>query len=86
MKKINDVSEYISDTLCILCEVKLLWLLRHSDIVEIKNILLPPFKKEFKDIYVFFEQMESNLHLVIKANEDLKQERHQFYLYEGFVP
>lgn len=55
MKKINDVSEYISDTLCILCEVKLLWLLRHSDIVEIKNILLPPFKKEFKDIYVVFE-------------------------------
>ncbi|WZZ91561.1 hypothetical protein YC2023_120140 [Brassica napus] len=55
LKKINDVSEYISDTFCILCEVKLLWLLRHSDIVEIKNILLPPFKKEFKDIYVVFE-------------------------------
>ncbi|CAN6821941.1 unnamed protein product [Brassica oleracea] len=39
MKKINYVSEYISDTLCILCEVKLLWLLRHSDIVEIKKNL-----------------------------------------------
>ena len=86
MKKINDISEYISNTLCILCEVKLLWLLRHSDIVEIKNILLSPFKKEFKDIYVVFEQMESDLHHVIKANEDLKRERHKSYLYEGFVP
>ncbi|CAN6814437.1 unnamed protein product [Brassica oleracea] len=86
MKKINDVSEYISDTLCILCEVKFFWLLRHSNIVEIKNILLPLFKREFKDIYVVFEQMESDFHHVIKANEDLKREHHQFYLYEGFVP
>ncbi|CAN6883850.1 unnamed protein product [Brassica oleracea] len=50
MKKINDVFEYISDDLCIFREVKLLRLLRHLDIVEIKNIMLPPFIKEFKDI------------------------------------
>ncbi|KAG5400498.1 hypothetical protein IGI04_015105 [Brassica rapa subsp. trilocularis] len=55
MKKINDVSEYICDTLCILCE------------------------NEFKDIYVVFEQMESDLHHVIKANEDLKREPNVYH-------
>lgn len=85
MKKINDVFEYIFDIFCIFCEVKFFWFLRYLDIVEIKNILFLLFKKEFKDIYVFFEQMELNLYFVIKVNEDLKQECYQFYFYEGFV-
>ncbi|VVA97648.1 unnamed protein product [Arabis nemorensis] len=82
IKKINDVFEHISDALRILREVKLLRLLRHPDIVEIKSIMLPPSKREFKDIYVVFELMESDLHQVIKANDDLTREHHQFFLYQ----
>ncbi|CAF2101422.1 unnamed protein product [Brassica napus] len=82
IKKINDVFEHISDALRILREVKLLRLLRHPDIVEIKSIMLPPSKREFKDIYVVFELMESDLHQVIKANDDLTKEHHQFFLYQ----
>ncbi|KAL5738382.1 hypothetical protein ACOSP7_031143 [Xanthoceras sorbifolium] len=82
IKKINDVFEHISDSIRILREVKLLRLLRHPDIVEIKRIMLPPSKREFKDIYVVFELMESDLHQVIKANDDLTREHHQFFLYQ----
>ena len=82
IKKINDVFEHISDALRILREVKLLRLLRHPDIVEIKSIMLPPSKREFKDIYVVFELMESDLHQVIKANDDLTPEHYQFFLYQ----
>ena len=55
-------------------------ILRHPDIVEIKHILLPPSKREFKDIYVVFELMESNLHQVIKAIDDLTGEHYKFFL------
>ncbi|KAH1063694.1 hypothetical protein J1N35_028681 [Gossypium stocksii] len=82
IKKIRDVFEYTSDALRILREVKLLRLLRHPDIVEIKHIMLPPSKREFKDIFVVFELMESDLHEVIKANDDLTREHHQFFLYQ----
>ncbi|GAY55012.1 hypothetical protein CUMW_161120 [Citrus unshiu] len=82
IKKIHDVFEHISDAIRILREVKLLRLLRHPDIVEIKRIMLPPSKREFKDIYVVFELMESDLHQVIKANDDLTREHHQFFLYQ----
>ncbi|KAG2328186.1 hypothetical protein Bca52824_010914 [Brassica carinata] len=82
IKKINDIFEHISDALRILREVKLLRLLRHPDIVEIKSIMLPPSKREFKDIYVVFELMESDLHQVIKANDDLTRDHHQFFLYQ----
>ncbi|URD98081.1 mitogen-activated protein kinase [Musa troglodytarum] len=82
IKKINDVFEHISDATRILREIKLLRLLRHPDIVEIKHIMLPPSRREFKDIYVVFELMESDLHQVIKANDDLTPEHHQFFLYQ----
>ena len=44
--------------------------------------MLPPSKREFKDIYVVFELMESDLHQVIKANDDLTREHQQFFLYQ----
>jgi mitogen-activated protein kinase 1/3 len=35
-----------------------------ADIVDIKHIMLPPSAREFKDIYVVFELMETDLHQV----------------------
>lgn len=43
---------------------------------------MPPSKREFRDIYVVFELMESDLHQVIKANDDLTHEHHRFFLYQ----
>ncbi|KAI3724155.1 hypothetical protein L2E82_35923 [Cichorium intybus] len=82
IKKINDVFEHVSDATRILREIKLLRLLRHPDIVEIKHIMLPPSRREFRDIYVVFELMESDLHQVIRANDDLTPEHYQFFLYQ----
>ncbi|XAR56413.1 Mitogen-activated protein kinase [Bertholletia excelsa] len=82
IKKITDIFEHISDAIRILREVKLLRLLRHPDIVEIKHIMLPPSRRDFKDIYVVFELMESDLHQVIKANDDLTHDHHRFFLYQ----
>lgn len=82
IKKINDVFDHVSDATRILREIKLLRLLRHPDIVEIKHIMLPPSRREFRDIYVVFELMESDLHQVIKANSDLTPDHHQFFLYQ----
>ncbi|TKY44793.1 Mitogen-activated protein kinase 9 [Spatholobus suberectus] len=82
IKKIHDVFEHVSDATRILREIKLLRLLRHPDIVEVKHLMLPPSRREFKDVYVVFELMESDLHQVIKANDDLTPEHYQFFLYQ----
>lgn len=82
IKKITNVFDHVSDATRILREIKLLRLLRHPDIVEIKHIMLPPSARDFKDIYVVFELMETDLHQVIKANDDLTPEHHQFFLYQ----
>ena len=82
IKRITNVFDHVSDATRILREIKLLRLLRHPDIVEIKHIMLPPSPRDFKDIYVVFELMETDLHQVIKANDDLTPEHHQFFLYQ----
>ncbi|XP_042002188.1 mitogen-activated protein kinase 9-like [Salvia splendens] len=82
IKKINDIFEHVCEATRILREIKLLRLLRHQDIVEIKHIMLPPCRREFKDIYVVFELMETDLHHVIKTNDDLTPGHHQFFLYQ----
>ncbi|XP_022725751.1 mitogen-activated protein kinase 17-like isoform X2 [Durio zibethinus] len=82
IKKMTNIFEHTSDATRILREIKLLRLLRHPDIVQIKHIMLPPCRREFKDIYVVFELMESDLHHVIKLNDDLTPEHHQFFLYQ----
>ncbi|CAM0953828.1 unnamed protein product [Alopecurus aequalis] len=82
IKKISNIFEHLSDAARILREVKLLRLLRHPDIVQIKHIMLPPSRRDFKDIYVVFELMDTDLHQVIKANDDLTKEHYQFFIYQ----
>ncbi|KAK4261718.1 hypothetical protein QN277_004676 [Acacia crassicarpa] len=82
IKKMDNVFENISSAIRILWEIKLLRLLKHPDIVEIKHIMLPPCQREFKDIYVVFELMESDLDEVIEINHDLTPGHCQFFLYQ----
>lgn len=82
IKKMNNIFEHVSDATRILREIKLLRLLKHPDIVEIKHIMLPPCRREFKDIYVVFELMETDLHEVIELNNDLTPEHYRFFLYQ----
>ena len=82
IKRINNVFEHISDGVRILREIKLLRHLKHPDVVTIKDIVLPPSPKDFRDIYVVFELMETDLHQVIRANDDLTDEHHQYLLFQ----
>lgn len=50
---------------------------RPADVVEIKHIMLPPDPRTYKDLYVVFELLESDLHTVIGANDDLTQDHHK---------
>lgn len=82
IKKIQNVFDNVADATRILREIKLLRLLKHPDVVEIKHIMLPPDPRTFKDIYVVFELLESDLHTVIGANDDLTQDHHKVFLYQ----
>ncbi|PNH07865.1 Mitogen-activated protein kinase 15 [Tetrabaena socialis] len=82
IKKIQNVFDNVADAHRILREVTLLRLLKHPDVVDIKHIMLPNDPNTFKDLYVVFELMESDLHTVIGANDDLTRDHHKVFLYQ----
>ncbi|KAG2425278.1 hypothetical protein HXX76_013860 [Chlamydomonas incerta] len=82
IKKIQNVFDNVADAHRILREITLLRVLRHPDIVEIKHIMLPSDPNTFKDLYVCFELMESDLHTVIGANDDLTADHHKVFLFQ----
>ena len=82
IKKVRNAFDHASDATRILREVTLLRHLKHPDIVEVLNIMLPPNPREFNEVFIVFELMGTDLHQVIKANDDLTDEHHQFFLYQ----
>ncbi|GAX73036.1 hypothetical protein CEUSTIGMA_g488.t1 [Chlamydomonas eustigma] len=82
IKRIQNVFDNVADATRILREIKLLRILKHPDVVDIKHIMLPPDPRTFKDIFVVFELMESDLHTVIGANDDLTADHHKVFLYQ----
>eukprot|EP00201_Polytomella_parva_P020388 CAMPEP_0175039326 /NCGR_PEP_ID=MMETSP0052_2-20121109/500_1 /TAXON_ID=51329 ORGANISM="Polytomella parva, Strain SAG 63-3" /NCGR_SAMPLE_ID=MMETSP0052_2 /ASSEMBLY_ACC=CAM_ASM_000194 /LENGTH=985 /DNA_ID=CAMNT_0016301123 /DNA_START=252 /DNA_END=3206 /DNA_ORIENTATION=- len=82
IKRIQNVFSNVNDSLRILREIKLLRLLKQEDLVSIKHIMIPTDPRNFKDVYVVFELMETDLHTVIGANDDLTPDHHRIFIYQ----
>lgn len=72
IKKITDIFEHASDAIRILREIKLLRLLRHPDIVDIKRIMLPPSKRERR----VTRRLSSNTNKIINS-------KNHFFTHKG---
>lgn len=44
--------------------------------------MLPQDPRGFKDLYLVFELLESDLHTVIGANDDLTHDHHKVFMYQ----
>jgi len=69
-------------------EIKILKHLNHDNIISIKDIIKPSEKslKDFKDVYVVFDLMESDLHRVIHSNQELTDDHIKYnFLNKKFV-
>jgi len=62
--------------------LKILRLLPHENIIDIKTLLLPKSREAFEDIYVYNELMETDLASIIKSPQPLSDEHIQFFLYQ----
>jgi len=63
VKQILNIFQDEKEAKRVLIECKLLKHLKHSNIVELQDVIVdPPSVKQFKDVYIVFELMESTLH------------------------
>ncbi|KAJ0987694.1 hypothetical protein J5N97_006050 [Dioscorea zingiberensis] len=82
MKKIANAFDNHMDAKRTLREIKLLKHLDHENVIAIKDVVPPPIFQSFNDVYIAFELMDTDLHHIIRSNQDLSEDHCQYFLYQ----
>ncbi|XP_076452875.1 uncharacterized protein LOC143288364 [Babylonia areolata] len=83
IKKIPYVFEALAIAKRTYREIKILKHFKHDNIISIREILKPKESfQNFKDIYVVFDLMESDLHRIIYSEQPLTEEHIRYFLYQ----
>ncbi|KAF8085836.1 hypothetical protein N665_0645s0014 [Sinapis alba] len=82
IKKIAHAFENKIEAKRTLREIKLLRHFDHENIIGIKDLILPPQRDAFEDVYIAYELMESDLQQIITSNQELGPLHYEFFLYQ----
>ncbi|XP_040991180.1 mitogen-activated protein kinase 3-like [Juglans microcarpa x Juglans regia] len=82
MKKIANAFDNHMDAKRTLREIKLLRHFDHENIIGIRDVVPPPLRREFTDVYIATELMDTDLHQIIRSNQTLSEEHCQYFLYQ----
>lgn len=82
IKKIGNAFDNRVDAKRTLREIMLLRHLNHENIIAIKDIIRPPNKETFNDVYIIYELMDTDLHQIIRSNQPLNDDHCQYFLYQ----
>ncbi|CAF2048662.1 mitogen-activated protein kinase homolog MMK1-like [Brassica napus] len=82
IKKITHACRNQSTAKRTLREITLLRQLQHDNIVGIKDVVLPPQRDAFEDVYIAYELMDTDLHKVINSIPELTEYHHQSFMYQ----
>nr|AKL87248.1 mitogen-activated protein kinase 13 [Linum usitatissimum] len=82
MKKIANAFDNHMDAKRTLREIKLLRHLDHENVIGIRDVVPPPLRREFTDVYIATELMDTDLHQIIRSNQGLSEEHCQYFMYQ----
>ncbi|KAK4856622.1 hypothetical protein QYF36_019383 [Acer negundo] len=82
IKKIANAFDNRIDAKRTLREIKLLRHMDHENVVAIRDIIPPPLREAFHDVYIAYELMDTDLHQIIRSNQTLSEEHCQYFLYQ----
>jgi mitogen-activated protein kinase 6 len=55
-------------------------------VVAIRDIIPPPQREVFNDVYIAYELMDTDLHQIIRSNQALSEEHCQVYIFKYATP
>eukprot|EP00268_Persea_americana_P031363 TRINITY_DN304_c1_g1_i4.p1 TRINITY_DN304_c1_g1~~TRINITY_DN304_c1_g1_i4.p1 ORF type:complete len:375 (+),score=61.61 TRINITY_DN304_c1_g1_i4:492-1616(+) len=82
IKKIGNAFDNRIDAKRTLREIKLLRHMDHDNVIAVKDIIRPPQKENFNDVYIVYELMDTDLHQIIRSNQPLTDDHCQYFLYQ----
>ncbi|KAF5442011.1 hypothetical protein F2P56_026739 [Juglans regia] len=82
IKKIGNAFDNRIDAKRTLREIKLLRHMDHENVIALKDIIRPPQKENFNDVYIVYELMDTDLHQIIRSNQQLTDDHCRYFLYQ----
>ncbi|CAN0861592.1 Mitogen-activated protein kinase 7 [Linum grandiflorum] len=82
IKKINNVFDNTTDALRTLRELKLLRQIRHQNVIALKDVMVPANRLGFKDVYLVYELMDTDLHHIIKSSQSLSNDHIKYFIFQ----
>ncbi|KAI3422713.1 Mitogen-activated protein kinase [Psidium guajava] len=82
IKKIGNAFDNRIDAKRTLREIMLLHHMDHENVIAIKDIIRPPRKETFNDVYIVYELMDTDLHQIIRSDQPLTDDHCQYVLYQ----
>ncbi|KAK4365415.1 hypothetical protein RND71_016773 [Anisodus tanguticus] len=79
IKKIGNAFDNRIDAKRTLGEIKLLRHMDHENIIAIKDLIRPPKKETFNDVYIVYELLDTGLHQIIQSEQPLTNDHCQEY-------
>ncbi|RHN67424.1 putative mitogen-activated protein kinase CMGC-MAPK family [Medicago truncatula] len=81
MKKISNVFDNLIDALRTLWEMKLLRHVRHENVITLKDVMILDQKTTcFKDVYLVYELMDTNIRHIMKSSQRISNDHCQYFL------
>ncbi|KAL5167090.1 Mitogen-activated protein kinase MMK2 [Glycine soja] len=71
IKKVGNAFDNRIDAKRTLREIKLLRHMDHENVIALKDIIRPPQRDNFNDVYIVYELMDTDLHQIIRSNQQL---------------
>ncbi|KAL6316557.1 hypothetical protein AAG906_018260 [Vitis piasezkii] len=56
--------------------------LRHENVIALKDVMMPIHRRSFKDVYLVYELMDTDLHQIIKSSQALTNDHCQYFLFQ----
>ncbi|XP_006295877.2 mitogen-activated protein kinase 12 [Capsella rubella] len=82
IKKIGNAFDNIIDAKRTLREIKLLRHMDHENVITIKDIVRPPQRDIFNDVYIVYELMDTDLQRILRSNQALTNDQCRFFVYQ----
>ncbi|KAK2990425.1 hypothetical protein RJ640_011173 [Escallonia rubra] len=82
IKKIKNVFGNRVDALRTLRELQLLRHIRHENVVALKDVMMPVQSNSFKDVYLVYELMDTDLNHIIKSSQPLSNDHCKYFLFQ----
>ncbi|CAK4081385.1 unnamed protein product [Aphanomyces euteiches] len=85
IKNVPNAFNDLVDAKRILREIRLMMHLNHPYLVNLIDLIRPNSLREFNDVYIVTDLMETDLHRVIHSNQTITDDHLQYFLYQMLV-